>query len=197
MKNSPIIVTGPSGSGKSSLIKYIEDKNTEFYEATGMTTRNKRENEIDRINFVTKKEFEEYIKNNLLIEYILYNGNYYGMPKSEFKKLEDKKVIFNVGYNSAKVIKSFYEKSKMIYLMPQNKEELIKRLGDRGLERYRLGIEETIKNALYYEYLLISYKENLEKIYNDFMEIVEEKESSKQKKLILKKNKDFIKHFYD
>ena len=117
--------------------------------------------------------------------------------KDEFEKLQDHYLIFNVGYSSAKVIKSMYHETYMIYLLPPTKEELLRRLGDRGQERYELGIQETMNNALKFDYLLLSQPNDLETTYNDFMEIIEQKSPSKQRKLILAKNRDFINKFYN
>lgn len=195
-EHSPVVISGPSGSGKSVLIDYIEKQNSIFLEATGSTTRKKRENETGRMNFITKEEFELLIKNDGLIEYCIYNGNYYGVSKKEFDKLKEYYLIFNVGYSSAKEIKTLYQDTYMIYLLPSNKEELLRRLGDRGIERYYLGIQETINNSFKYDYLLLSQTDDLNTTYCDFMDIIEKKSESQQKKLILAKNKDFINNFY-
>ena len=194
---SPIIISGPSGSGKTELINYIELNNDNYIEACGITTRARRPDEKDKIVFVTLEDFKKEIENDTLIEYTIYNGNYYGMFKSELDKLVDKNLIFNVSYSSAKAIKELDSDSRMIYILPPTKEELIRRLGDRGQNRYDLGREETINYALYYEYLLISYTDEIEKVYNDFISIVEEKSESQYKKLVLAKNKDFVKNYYN
>lgn len=196
IKYSPIVISGPSGSGKSDLIEYIEEQNPLFLEATGSTTRPKRNKEIGRMHFISKEEFELLIKNGGLIEYCIYNGNYYGVSKQEFEKLKDYNLIFNVGYTSAKEIKLLYQDTHMIYLLPPSKEELLKRIGERGIERYNLGIEETMKYAFKYEYLLISQTDDFKTTYNDFMDIIEEKSNANQKKLILAKNRDFVNNFY-
>lgn len=89
-----------------------------------------------------------------------------------------------------------YEDTTMIYLMPPTKEELLRRLGDRGKERYLLGIQETMNYALKYDYLLLSLTNDMKTTTDDFMDIVNQKEESKQKRLVLAKNKDFITNFY-
>lgn len=193
---SPIVLSGPSGSGKSELINYIENKNPLFLEATGSTTRERRTVETGRMNFVSKEEFERLINLGQLIEYCVYNNNYYGVSKEEFEKLKYYHIIFNVGYSSAKIIKEMYQDSHMIYLLPPSKEELLKRIGDRGIDRYNLGIEETMKNAFYYEYLLLSLTDDLETTYYDFMDIINQNSKSQQKRLVLAKNQDFINRFY-
>ena len=195
---SPIVISGPSGSGKSAFIEYIEKQNPLFIEATGATTRARREGEDinGRMHFLAREQFEDLIKSERLIEYCVYNGNYYGVSKDEFKKLKDNQVIFNVGYTSAEVIKKIYEDTYMIYLLPPNKEELIARLGNRGMERYEIGVKETMQYALMYEYLLISHTNDFKTTYEDFMDITNQTSKAKQKKLILAKNQDFIKNFY-
>lgn len=193
---SPIILSGPSGAGKTEIIDFIEKKDSTFLEATGSTTRQKREIETGRMYFITREEFETLIENNELIEYCIYNGNYYGVAKTEFQKLQQYHLMFNVGYPSAKVIKELYVDSFMIYLLPPTKEELLRRLDGRGYERYLFGIEETMKYAFEYEYLLISQTGDLNNTYADFMDIVEQKSNARQKKLVLSKNRDFVNQFY-
>ena len=196
VENNPIVLSGPSGSGKSELIDYIEKEYPTFLEATGMTTRAKREVEVGRMYFVNKPEFEKLISTNSLIEYCIYNNNYYGVPKSEFEKLRDYHLIFNVGYSSAKEIKDMFEKTIMIYLMPPTRNELLRRLGDRGEKRYLLGIQETMDYALKYDYLLLSLTNDLKTTTDDFMDIVNQKEESNKKRLVLAKNRDFVNNFY-
>lgn len=194
--HSPIILTGPSGVGKSELIDYIEKQDPIFLEAYGSTTRKPRENEVGKMNFISRMEFEKLIANNDLIEYCNYKNNYYGVAKSEFNKMETNNLIFNVGYSSANVIKQMYERAVMIYLLAPTKEELLRRLGNRDYERYLLGIKETMENALKYEYLLISQTNDFLHTYNDFIDIVNQNSNSTQKRLILEKNKDFVRNFY-
>ena len=197
IKYEPVIITGPSGAGKTALVDYITLKNNLFEEAIGVTTREKRENETAKMQFIDKEEFERLIKMDKFIEFCQYNGNYYGTCKTEFLKLNDSYVIFNVGYSSAKIIKETFNNSYMIYLLPPTNEELIFRLGDRNYERYILGMKETIQNALKYEYLLISKTNDFETIYNDFIDIIEMNSKSKQKRMTLLKNRDFVKSFYE
>lgn len=199
LKNFPIVISGPSGGGKTQLVEYVEKRNPEFVEAFGCTSRERRPNEITAMYFISRSEFENMIKNNAFIEYTEYNGNYYGVPKSELHKLGEKSLLFNVGFSSAKIIKDLDVRSKLIYLLPPRKEELLKRLEVRGSdakERYLLGIEETINHAIEYEYLLLSHQDNMEEIYSDFMDIVTQKESSNERRLILAKNRDFVRNYY-
>lgn len=196
IENSPIVISGPSGAGKSELIEYVEKKYPTFLEATGITTREKRKVEVGRMYFVSKEEFQQLIISNDLIEYCVFNNNYYGVPKSEFEKLKEYHLMFNVGYSSAREIKNIYDDTKMIYLLPPTSEELIRRLGDRGKERYIIGIQEMMDYAFEYDYLLISINNNLQQTADDLMDIVNQKNTAQQKKLILAKNRDFVNNFY-
>ena len=194
-KYSPIVITGPSGAGKTELIDYITDKNPLFVEAYGYTTRPRRESDRENIQTIPKEEFRELIASDQLIEYGYFSGNYYGIKKDELKKLNDHQVIFNVGYTSAKAIKELNEDTCMIYLLPPDMMELKRRLGTRGFERYYLGVKETIRNSENYDYLLVSQTNNLEATYSDFMNIVQGKEKAKEKQL-MRKNRDFINNYY-
>ncbi len=193
---NPIVITGPSGSGKTELIDYVEKNYPGFMEADGVTTRPRRENEVGRIGFLTEDEFKKLIVADKLIDYCIYNNNYYGTPKSEFEKLRFYHLMFNVTYSSAKVIKELYDKTTMIYLLPPTEEELLRRLGDRGYERYLLGIQETMNFALKYDYLLLSLTNDFKTTADDFMDIVNQNPNSQQKRLVLAKNRDFVNNFY-
>lgn len=196
MKNnySPIIISGPSGAGKTELIDYLETKDENFMDAPGVTTRAKRNKEKGNLKFVSLNEFKELIEQEKLIQYTKYNNNYYGTLKSSLRLLQNKQLLFNIGLEGAIKIKQLCPTSKLIYILPPNKEEIIKRMGDRGIERYELGIRQTMQSIDLYDYLLVSYTNELEYVYEDFMNIYENKDESKSLKLI--KNQNFMKNFY-
>lgn len=191
----PIVISGPSGAGKSLFVDYLVDKEYPFYqEAIGYTTRAKRDGE-DKINCISVPEFESLIASDSLIEYCNYNGNYYGMSKEEFERLKNCNLIFNVGYSSASVIKGLYPSSPSIYMLPPTKEELLSRLQGRDYNRYLIGMEETLAHAAFYEYLMISYPNDLARMHDDFLEIMESRTSASPR-LILSRNQDFLRRFY-
>ena len=83
-----IVLSGPSGAGKDSIISELKNYYHNFWVSISMTSRKPRGEEVDGIDyfFVSKEEFENHIKNNDFLEYAIYNDNYYGTPKS---KIED------------------------------------------------------------------------------------------------------------
>jgi guanylate kinase len=191
---SPIVISGPSGAGKSELIDFLEKKDEIFMDAPGVTTRAKRENEMGNIEFISIDEFKRLIENDKLIQYAKYNGNYYGTLKSSLKLLQNRQLLFNIGLEGAKKIKQLCPNSQLIYILPPNKDEIIRRMGNRGSERYEIGVNQTMNSIDLYDYLLISYTNELENIYEDFMNIYENK--SNEKSLKLTRNRNFMRDFY-
>lgn len=191
---SPIVISGPSGAGKSELIDFLEKKDEIFMDAPGVTTRAKRENEMGNIEFISIDEFKRLIENDKLIQYAKYNGNYYGTLKYSLKLLQNRQLLFNIGLEGAKKIKQLCPNSQLIYILPPNKDEIIRRMGNRGSERYEIGVNQTMNSIDLYDYLLISYTNELENIYEDFMNIYENK--SNEKSLKLTRNRNFMRDFY-
>lgn len=194
---SPIVLSGPSGAGKNELIDYLKTKDIIFDEAPGITTRKRRLGESGNTDFISEEEFLKYLENDELIQYAIYNGNYYGTIKTSLDLLKEKQLLFNMGLDGTKSLKKIRPDSSLIYILPPNKEELIRRMGDRGIERYDIGYKQTLNSIDLYDYLLISYTDDLDLLYNDFMNIYLNKEEGKEKSLKLVKNKNFMRNFYN
>ena len=133
-----IVVSGPSGAGKDTICNKIIEDSDNIWLSVSMTSRNPRGNEKEGKNyfFVTKEEFEQKIKDEKLLEYTNYNGNYYGTPKD---KLEDYlnrgiDVILVLDINGAINIKKLLPSALFIFIMPPDMETLKKRLIARKTE---------------------------------------------------------------
>ena len=138
-KGKLIVVSGPSGVGKDTVVSKYLEKHPEDELSISMTSRPMREGEVDGVNyyFKTKEGFEEAIKNGDLLEYALYNDNYYGTPKSEIENRLNNgiNVILVIEVVGAKNVKEMMkDKCTLIFIMPPSMEELENRLINRGTD---------------------------------------------------------------
>lgn len=170
----PIIISGPSGVGKDTLVKAITNDYPNIKEAVGYTTRKPRECEINGVdlNFVTKEYFKELIERDLLIEYAIFNNEYYGMPKNELRKAKTQLTIYNIGISGARAIKNIVPSAISILLIPPTYDELVYRLGNRGISRLK-NLESDLYEAMtFFDYCLVSETNNLDKIVENFVRIL-------------------------
>ncbi len=149
MKNQKklIILTGPSGVGKGTVIKEILGKDKNIWLSISATTREPREGEKEGENyyFLNQKKFKEMIKQNLFLEWAQFAGNYYGTPLSSVNEKINNgfTVLLEIEVEGAKQIKEKFPNALSIFLLPPDKEELERRIRNRGTEK-----EEAIKKRL-------------------------------------------------
>lgn len=160
-----VIVSGPSGAGKGTVVsKLIENK--KYSLSTSVTTREPRANELEGVHyfFRTTKQFQEMIKNNMLLEYAKFCDNYYGTPlfyvEQQLKK--GKHVILEIEVQGALQVKKKFNDAVLIFLTPKTIFELKKRLLGRATEneekinlRMKKAKEE-IKLINMYDYIVIN-----------------------------------------
>jgi guanylate kinase len=156
-----IVLSGPSGVGKGTVRKAIfESDANDFQYSVSMTTRNKREGEIEGVDyyFRTREEFEALIEAGEMLEYAEYVGNYYGTPLSYVQKTLDKgkDVFLEIEVQGAKQVKEKVPDGVFIFLTPPDLAELRSRITGRGTdsaevidERMRVAREEIEMMALY------------------------------------------------
>ena len=141
MKNQKklIILTGPSGVGKGTVVKEILGKYKNIWLSISATTRKPREGEKEGENyyFLDEEKFKEMIERNLFLEWAQFAGNYYGTPLSSVnEKIKNGfTVLLEIEVEGAKQIKEKYPNSMSIFLLPPDKEELEKRIRNRGTEK--------------------------------------------------------------
>lgn len=166
-KGKLIVVSGPSGVGKDTVVSEYLKLHPEDVLSVSMTSRPKRDYEVDGVHyyFRTKEGFEEEVEKGNLLEYATYNGNYYGTPKSEvIKRLEDGiNVILVIEIQGARNIKNMLgDDALLIFVLPPSIEELRERLINRGTESLeqinnRLAIaEKEINENTFYDYKIIN-----------------------------------------
>ncbi|MBQ3475348.1 MAG: guanylate kinase [Bacilli bacterium] len=176
-----IVVSGPSGVGKDTIVNKYLEKHSEDELSISMTSRPIRDGEVNGVNyyFKTKEEFEEAIKNNEMLEFALYNGNYYGTPKAEVEErikngINVILVIEVVGAMNVKNIMG--DKCTLIFIMPPSMEVLKNRLMNRGTDSKesiegRLDIaKKEIGISDKYDFIIIN--DNLEKAVRDLENVI-------------------------
>ena len=179
-KNIMVILSSPSGAGKTTLTKKIQQKYQSFKISVSHTTRKPRSNEIDGVDyyFISSEKFEKFIDEGKFYEYAKIFGNYYGtLKKSVDEMIKKNDIIFDIDWQGTQQLSRFKNLNLIkIYLVPPNKEELKKRLVKRNqdspeeVERRFKASDNDIKHWKDYDYIIIN--ENLENCYRQIENII-------------------------
>ena len=192
-KGSLFVISGPSGSGKDTILKRLFERKPEIKFSISTITRPMRsENETEKYNFTSREEFEKMIENDLLLEYNQYCGNYYGTPKAPVIEAIDRgeTVFIEVDVNGKNNICKKIRDAVTVFIMPPSVEVLKKRLVGRGTENSEV-VEKRMKEALNeiskaceYDYIVIN--DDLEKATADLACIID------ADRLKTERNKQFL-----
>ena len=203
IKNKIIIISSPSGAGKTTLCKMLLKKIKNIILSISYTSRSKRLNEVDGKDyyFVSREKFSKLEKKNYFIESCNNFNNYYGSPNKNIKKanLLNNNILFDIDWKGARKIRKKFKKTDIIdiFILPPTVKELRKRLVKRGRDskkeislRLSYALEE-IKHYNEYNYVLIN--QNLHKTLQDIIDIIKYHELIKKNdKLLNKKLKKLI-----
>ncbi len=146
MQGKLIVVSGPSGVGKGTIVKTLTKRREDVVESVSCTTRAPRTGEIHgrEYYFLSKDEFLRRISEDDFLEYDEHFGNYYGTPKSFVReKLKEKHVILEIDVVGALNAKKAFPESVLVMIAPPSMEELKRRLKGRGTET-----DEEIENRM-------------------------------------------------
>ncbi|HAJ73496.1 MAG TPA: guanylate kinase [Lachnospiraceae bacterium] len=175
------VLSGFAGTGKGTVVRELLKRHSEYALSVSATTRSPREGEQEGVSyfFKTKKEFEEMIRNDQLLEYAQYVDNYYGTPLAYVnEQLEaGKNVLLEIEIQGALQIKEKYPETVLVFLTPPSLEELERRLTGRGTETPEI-IRERLKRAAEesrgmekYDYILVN--DDLDTCVEQFHHIIE------------------------
>lgn len=162
-----IVLSGPSGVGKGTVRKAIFDHpDTDFKYSISMTTREKREGEVDGVDyfFKSKEEFEALIEQDKFIEYAQYVGNYYGTPVDYVDQTmaSGHDVFLEIEVEGAKQVREKFPEALFIFLAPPDLAQLEKRLVNRGTDspeiiKHRIDeAKRELKLMNLYDYVVIN-----------------------------------------
>lgn len=168
-----VVISGPSGVGKDSVINKLHSDKFDLYHVITTTTRAKRPGEIHGKDyyFISKNQFSQMVENNEFLEWANVYENYYGVPKLEVKKALDKHkiVLIKVDVQGSKTIKQLVPEAIFIFLMPTSSQDLFERLTSRGnmldddMKLRLTKAEHEINTLSIFDYLVINEKNNMNK----------------------------------
>ena len=175
-----VVLSSPSGVGKTTITKKIQQKYQNFKVSVSHTTRKPRSNEVDGVDysFVSKNKFEKLIKDNEFYEYAKIFENYYGTFKKNVDQLIKKNdILFDIDWQGTQQLSNSINANLIkIYLVTDNKEELKKRLLKRDqntmeeVEKRFNSFDEDVKHWKDYDYILIN--KNLDVCFKQIEKII-------------------------
>ena len=145
-KGKLVVVSGPSGVGKGTIVKTLVSRRADVVESVSCTTRAPRDGEVHgrEYYFLTKEDFLRRVKENDFLEYDEHFGNLYGTPKSfVLETVKEKSVILEIDVNGGLIAKKAFPEAVLVFIMPPSEEELKKRLAGRNTET-QAAIEERL-----------------------------------------------------
>ena len=164
MKNLLIIISGPSGVGKGTIVRKLLTSG-DYALSISCTTRNMREGEVDGKSyfFISKEQFLKTIEENGFLEYSNHFENYYGTPRAFVEKqLETHDVILEIEVNGALQVKKSYPDALLIMILPPDVDALRSRLIGRGtespheIERRISRMEYELSKKDLYDYAIVN-----------------------------------------
>lgn len=193
-KGKLIIFSGPSGSGKDTLLAKLFERHPEIKLSISSITRPMREGEVEgqKYHFISREEFEDRLSKDEFLEHNVYVNNYYGTPKQPvfdaIEKGED--IILEIDVNGAAVVREKMKDAISIFIMPPSCEELKRRLTGRGTDsievinqRLSAALGE-IERANEYDYIVTN--DIVDRAVDDILHII------LANRLTLDRQKDFI-----
>ena len=188
-KDRVVIVSGPSGVGKSTICRGVVKRLNNVCVSVSVTTRPKAESEVDGWDywFISKEQFQQRIDKGLLLEYAKVFGHLYGTPKDKVDEAlqAGKTIILEIDVQGAKQVKAIYPNAVMIFIFPPTQRELAERMNLRGREdaeaaerRLDEADNEIAAAWQYYRHMVIN--DNLDQAVSEVVQIIQQSTGDKQ-----------------
>jgi guanylate kinase len=165
MRRNLFVISGPSGVGKDEVVKAFIEKYPGIKKAVSVTTRRKRSDETEGVDYyyITKEAFSDHRINKRLVEFELFDGDYYGTLYSEIERHpEDEPLVLVVDVRGRRSIIKRYPLAKSIFISPPTDEMLVKRIISKyknapGEMTHRLTVaKEELEQACMYDHLVVN-----------------------------------------
>lgn len=177
-----VVLSGPSGVGKDTLLKRLKERGYDFAFVVTMTTRPRRENEVDGVDyiFVNKGQFADMMQADELLEHSLVYGDYKGIPKQQVRDAiaSGKDVMMRIDVQGAAKIRQIVPNAVTIFLAPESESELERRLAERKTEssdnlKLRIATaREEMKRASEFDYIVVNVAHHQDDAVNQIVAIV-------------------------
>ncbi len=178
-----IVISGPSGVGKDSVVQALKDRGLPFHFVVTATTRPRRTEEVHGVDyfFVSKEEFAHMIEHDDLIEYAIVYSDYKGIPKQQVREAlaSGKDVVMRLDVQGAATVRKLASEAVLIFLTTQTEEELVERLKGRRTdtaEDLSLRIataRQELKRAAEFDYVVINADSHLDQTVDTVTAIID------------------------
>lgn len=177
-----IVISGPSGVGKDSVIQCMKDRQLPFHFVVTTTTRAPRPDEVDGVDyhFVSHDSFAELIENGELLEYAIVYNDYKGIPKSQVRQAIQSglDVVMRIDVQGAATIRQICPEALLIFLVAESEEKLIERLQIRksetpeGLKLRIATARQELTRANEFDYLVVNRDSRLDETVDVIQSII-------------------------
>jgi guanylate kinase len=167
-----VVISGPSGAGKDATVKRMEEMGYPFHFVVTATTRPRRPNEVDGVDyhFVSKQEFAEMLEEGEFLEHAIVYGQHKGIPGKQVQEALDsgKNVIMRIDVQGAATMRDLVPEAVFVFLTASSEQELIRRLKKRrtetseGLEKRIATAQEEMKRLDEFDYVVVNRDNHLD-----------------------------------
>lgn len=177
-----IVISGPSGVGKDTVIQRMKERDQPFHFVVTVTTRPPRADEVDGVDyiFISQDGFAEMIEQDELLEYAFVYNDYKGIPKEQVRRAiaSGKDVVMRIDVQGAETIREIFPEALLIFLTTQNEEELVNRLKARktesseGLKLRIATARKELKRIGDFDYVVVNRENHLDETVDTILDII-------------------------